>query len=393
MYKICRALLLASMASLALAFSVAVQAQTAAHPVVAADPLALLPASDVVMVIDHSRIWNEAIPRFLGNNTAPLAKLTAQMDEAKAKLGFDLRSISRIAIGVRFVNPETVVVNKMEKKDIAIVIIMQGDFDANKFLEFAHSEAKGRGHEEQRGGQTIYYLDEGPKDGRARLDIERQSLALLDANTVALGDLVHVRATVDAKNGTGGLSPELFALVTRNSNALVSLAGNVPPQMAASILPKEQTGESEMDKALGKFFDAVASIKQLHFSLGLTAVGVESVLGARFASAEQAESLSDMLLGARQQYAVFIDDKTARDSINNMQITAQGDLVELRSEIPQALITEILEKAGKEQPKATAPSTSSAATVTTKTTSATTATKATAPTPKKKRRSTRRKRT
>lgn len=384
MNKIRRALPLAFLVVIAIALS-PVRAQTSAHATAAAaDPLALLPASDAVLVIDPSRIWNEAIPRFFGNNRAPLADVIAQLDAVKVKSGIDPRSISRIAVGVRFVNPETVTINKVEKKDIAFVLIAQGDFDATKFLDFARSEAKGRGREETYGGQTVHYLDEGLMNGRERLDTERPAFVILDANTIAIGDLVNVRATVDAKNGNGQLNPELSALVMRNSNALISLAGNVPPQLAASIMPKEKAGESEMDKMFGKFFAAVASIRQLHLSWGLTPVGVEALVGARFSSTEQAQSLGDMLLGARQQYSVFIEDKTVRDSVTNMQITAQGDKVELRSEIPQSVITAMIEKASREKQKtiATAPP-------------ATTATKASQPvkqTPKRTRRSTHRKR-
>lgn len=385
MNKTRRALLLASLVVIAIAFGHA-QAQTSAHAnAAAADPLTMLPASDVVLVIDPSRIWNEAVPRFFGNNRAPLANLIAQMDEVKTKAGIDPRSISRIAVGVRFVTPETLTINKIEKKDLALVIIAQGDFEATKFLDFARSEAKGRGREEKYGGQTIHYLDEGLMNGRERLDTERPAFVILDANTIAIGDLAQVRATVDAKSGNGQLSSELSALIMRNSNALVSVAGNVPPQLTASMMPKEKAGESEMDKMFGKFFAAVASIKQLHLSWGLTAGGIDALLGARFSSTEQAQSLGDMLLGARQQYAVFIEDKAARDLINNMQITAQGDEVELRSEIPQAAITAMIEKASQGQPKMAATSAAPGAT-------ATKATKATATTPKKKRRSTRRKR-
>lgn len=384
MNKTRRALLLASFAVIAIAFG-HVRAQTSAHAsAAAADPLTMLPASDVVLVIDPSRIWNEAVPRFFGNNRAPLANLIAQLDEVKTKSGIDPRSISRLAVGLRFVNPETLTPKNMEKKEIALVIIAQGDFDATKFLDFARSEAKGRGHEEKYGGQTVYYLEEGQMNGRERLDTERPAFVILDANTIAIGDLLNIRATVDAKNGNGQLNSELSALIMRNSSALVSVAGNVPPQLTASLMPKEQAGESEMDKMFSKFFATVASIKQLHLSWGLTPIGIDALLGARFNSTEQAQSLGDMLLGARQQYAVFIEDKAARDLLTNLQITVEGDEVSLRSEIPQAFIMAMIEKAGREKQKATATATA-----------ATAATKASQPAkqkPKRTRRSTRRKR-
>lgn len=340
-----RALLPVILLFIALALISPAQAQTA-HRTTATDPLTMLPASDVVLVIDHSRIWSEAIPHILGKDFPPLAKIMAEAEQFRTKTGIDVRSISRIAVGVRFMNPEGMM-KKMDKKDIAIVIIGQGDFDANKFVDFMRREEKGKVREAQQGGQIIYTIEESSKGGATRPDTEKPALAVLDANTIALGDLAQVRATVDAKGGSGRLSPDLLALVTRNSNALISLAGNVPPQLAAHLAPKGSSGNTDLDKTVSKFFEAVASIKQMHMSLGTTAAGVEAWLGARFSNTEQAQSLGDMLLGARQQYSVFIEDKILRDFVNNMQITAQGDEVQLRAELPQTTIAMLLENAKK----------------------------------------------
>ncbi len=68
-----RALLPAFLMLCALSYS-PVRAQTTAS-----GALQMLPASDVVMVINHSRIWNEAIPRFFPENSAPLAHIRAEM--------------------------------------------------------------------------------------------------------------------------------------------------------------------------------------------------------------------------------------------------------------------------------------------------------------------------
>ena len=358
-----------------------VRAQTT-QSMTAADPLMMLPASDVVMIIDHSRIWNEAIPRFFGKDTPPLSKIMAETEKFKAKTGIDVRSISRIAIGVRFVNPEAVTKN-IDKKDMAVVIIAQGDFDPGTLVAAMRRDAKERVKEEQYGGQTIYWVEEPPKGNTPRPDIEKISVAVLDANTVAIGDLVHVRATVDAKAGNGRLSPGLVSLAQRNSTALVSLAANVPPTLAASITPKSTpSGNAEMDKNFGKFFEAVASIKQMYLSLGMTATDIEASLGARLGSTEQAQALGDMLLGARQQYSVFIEDKMIRDLVANMQITAESDEVQLKAALPQTTIAMLLSNANKT-------ATTAATAATPKTTVTQAATPAAQPS-KKKRRSTRR---
>lgn len=355
-----------------------VRPQTTASTM-SADLLMMLPASDIVIVIDHSRLWNEAIPQLFGKDVAPLGKIMEKMDEFKAKTGVDVRSVSRIAVGMRFVNPE-MTTTKMDKKDFALVIIAHGDFDAKRFVDFMRREEKNRVREVQHGGQIIYTVDEPPKGNTPRPDTEKPSLAVLDANTIALGDLMHVRATIDARGGSGRLSPDLLSLAQRNSSALVSMAGNVPAALAASVLPKGSSGNAEMDKNFGKFFEAVASIKQMYLTLGMTATDIEASLGARLGSTEQAQALGDMLLGARQQYSVFIEDKMIRDLVANMQITAEGDEVQLKAGLPQTTVAMLINNAGKK-----------AATQATATSAAQTATPAVQPT-KKKRKGTRRKR-
>ncbi len=361
------------------------RAQTTA-PATSADLLTLLPASDVVISIDHSRIWNEAIPQIFGQNSAPLKKIMAEMEQFKLKTGVDVRSISRIAASVRFINPERIS-QRMDKNDFALVIIAQGDFEAAKFIEAMRREEKDKVREQTYNGQIIYTIDERPKGStKPQAEIETPSVAALDANTIALGDLVLMRATVDARAGTGGLSPDLRALATRNSNALISLAGNVPPSVMANLKPKEKSGNEEMDRMSTKFFESVSAIKQLYLSAGMTPSGIEAQLGARFNTAEHAQVLGDMVLGARQMYGVFIEDKMIRELVDKMQITAQGDEVQLRAEVPQTVITAMLENAAKKEQAA------AAAAAATTAPAAVTAPAKTTPTRKKTRRTTRRKR-
>ncbi|HEY0384372.1 MAG TPA: hypothetical protein VGC64_00105, partial [Pyrinomonadaceae bacterium] len=228
----------------------------------ATDPLTMLPASDVVLVMEHGRILHEAIPRLFGNNRAPLAKIFAAGDEFKAKTGIDPSTISRVIVSLRFVNPQAIL-TKMDKKDFALVIIAQGDFEASRLVAALRREEKDKVREQTYNGQLIYTLDERPKGStEPKPDVEIPALAALDANTVALGDLSQMRATVDAMKGGERVSPDLLALVTRNSNALISLAGNVPPSLAAKITPAEKTGNDEVDNDYNKFLGALASIKQ-----------------------------------------------------------------------------------------------------------------------------------
>jgi hypothetical protein len=368
---------------IALALGIHAHAQTTAAHATAVDPLAMLPASDVVLVIDQARIWNEALPKIFSGDMTPLSKITAELEQFKLKTGVDPRSISRIVVGARFVNPDSIGKN-MDKKDVAVAVIAQGDFDPGVLIAAMRRDMKERVREQKHGGLTIYTIDEPGRSNASEPDIEKVAVVVLDSNTVAFGDLVNVRATVDAKGGSNRLSPELMALATRNTNALVSLAGNVPPSLSASLAPKGSSGNTDLDATVNKFFAAVSSIKQMYLYAGMTATGIEAQLGARFSSTEQAQSLGDMLLGARQQYGVFIEDKMIRDLVNSLQITAQGDEVQLRGELPQTVITMMLRSAKRKDESSSAASPAKA-------TPAQAATPAAQP-KKKTRRSTRRKR-
>jgi hypothetical protein len=393
MNKTRRALLPALLLLIALPF-ISVNAQTTATNITAhassADLLSLLPASDVVITIDHGRIWNEAIPQIFGENFAPLKKLMVEMEQFKAKTGVDVRSISRIAGSVRLLNPERVS-QRMEKKDFAVVIIAQGDFEAAKFIETMRREEKEKVREQTYNGQLIYTIDERPKGStQQQSEVETPSVAALDANTIAIGDLLQMRATVDARAGTGRLSQELLALVTRNSRALISVAGNIPPSLLSKIAPNQKSGNEEMDRMSAKFFESVSAIKQVYLSTGMTPNGLEALLGARFNTAEHAQSLGDMLLGARQMYGVFIEDKTIRELVEKMQITAQGDEVQLRAEVPQTIIKAMLDNAARKEDAAR--SAAAASTVPTVIPETTVPAQKTTPARKNKRRTTRRKR-
>ncbi len=377
------ALLLALTLFIALAHGPA-RAQTS-HAAAVVDPLAMLPASHAVLVIDHSRIWKEALPRIFGSDSPQLAKVMAEVEQFKAKTGIDVRSINRIVAGVRFINPDAIAKN-MDKKDVAVVVIAQGGFDAGTLIAAMRRDMKERVHEQQHAGLTVYTIDEPGRQNASEPDIKKVAVAVLDSNTIALGDLVHVRAAIDAKGGSGRLSPDLAALATRNSNALITVAGNVPPSFTASLAPKGSSGNAELDATVNKFFNAVSSIKQMYLSAGMTATRIEAQIGARFSSTEQAQSLGDMLLGARQQYNVFIEDKMIRDLVNSIQITAQGDEVQLRGELPQTIVAMMLCDSGKKQEASTSA-------MPAKTTPAQQATTPATQTKKKSRRSTRRKRT
>ncbi|MEJ7711323.1 MAG: hypothetical protein WKF84_16035 [Pyrinomonadaceae bacterium] len=65
-----------------------------------AEPLLALPASDMLVTVDMRRIMDEAVPRLLTNAPQARARLKAELDKIRTKIGFDFRSIDRVVIGI-----------------------------------------------------------------------------------------------------------------------------------------------------------------------------------------------------------------------------------------------------------------------------------------------------
>jgi hypothetical protein len=307
-----------------------VSAQTVQTSPASNDPLVSLPASDVVGFLDCRRLINEIVPLVLSKDPAMLARMIVALDEVNKKTGVNIRSIERIAVGLRFYGATF---DKVNKADVGIAIIVHGNFDPGKFILALKRETKGKVTEERYGGKIIY-SEPMPAPPKKRAERETPAIAVLDANSLVLGDLPQVRATIDASaSGNGRADASLVQLATRDAGGLVGGAGNVPDSLKQSF--SDKAPKDEMAQPIIKL---VNGIKQLYVSLGANATAFNFTVGARFESVEQAQSASDMLLGLRQQFGSQIPDEQARAVLDSMQITAQGDELQLRTEIKNEIV-------------------------------------------------------
>jgi hypothetical protein len=71
----------------------------------------------------------------------------------------------------------------------------------------------------------------------------------------------------------------------------------------------------------------------------------------RLSSPEQAASLSDMLMGLRQQALGEIKEQETRDLISSLQITAQGDELQLRADIKNEVVQGLVTSVIKDEPE------------------------------------------
>jgi hypothetical protein len=318
-----------------------VSAQTAQPVTASGDPLAALPASDVVGFLDCRRILTEIVPRLLAKEPAMLAKMAAMLDEVNKKTGVNILSIDRVAVGMRFFGQTF---KTVKKEDVGIVILVHGDFDASLFIAALKRETKGKVTEETYGGKIIY-SEPMPALPKKRAERETPAIAVLDPNTLALGDLPQVRAAIDAATGNGRVDSTLVQLATRDSDTLVGSAGNVPETIKQTF--NDKAPKDEMAQGVVKLANG---IKQVYVSIGASATAFNITLGARFESAEQAQSASDMLLGLRQQAGSQIPDPQVRALLDSVQINAQGDELRLRAEVKNEVVQGLVASIIKENP-------------------------------------------
>jgi len=287
-----------------------------------------LPASDAVMFVDVRRLLTEAMPRALASDPAKLAQVNAEIDNFKARTGIDARAFERIAVGARFVSPSAGV-TKIDH----VVAVANGTFNAGALAAAGRLASKGKYQEVKHGAKTInvYSLNEQVKlFGLLNVRISDLATAVLDANTLAVGDPAGVRAAIDAQAGSNRVSPEMVMLARRNPNAIVGFGGSVPPALAQNL----DLGNEEIAKS-------IASIREFYGSLGTTNDGFDMLTVLRTATAGDAKNLSDTLAALKQLAPLFLSQlsgdkgKLAQSAIDSLKVTAQGTEVQLSLALAQ----------------------------------------------------------
>jgi hypothetical protein len=334
-----RSLLLAVFLT-ALFGSALVSAQTT-QPVTANndDPLAALPVSDVVAFADVRRILTDAVPRLLAKDPATLAQMMGMLNEVRTKTGINILAIDRVAMGARVLGP---LGPTFKKENVGVAIIAHGDFDANALIEFARRETHGKLAEQPYGGKTIY-SEPPPEPPRKRSERETPAFSVLDGNTLLIGDLTQVRATIDAAGGTGRVDTSLVQNASQNSNAMFGWAVNFSPALAATAT--EGMLPDDMSRGAIKFL--MSTIKQLFASFGSTPTTFTAVFGVRLCDADQAQSLSEMMTGARKQFGSMGGDPEIRGLLDNIQISAQGSVLQVRAEVKDEVLQNLITSAMK----------------------------------------------
>jgi len=293
-----------------------------------------LPASDAVLTLDVRALFAEVLPRALASDKARLAQVSADVDEFKARTGIDAREFDALAVGARIVSLPSGA-TKIDR----VTAVARGRFKPEALVAAARAAAKGGLAEQTHGGKTVYVAtinDRIKLFGLARMHVRDLAFAVLDPNTLALGEPEDVRAAIDAQAGRNRADMSVLNF-PKDAGTFMAFAGNIP----AGALEGVDTGISaNVDRA-------VASIRGFYGTVGSTAAGFQTMTTLRAGTAADAKQLFDVVNALRQIAPGFIavaGEKWAfaRGMVDSLKVTTKGNEVQLRLDIPQASIPVVL---------------------------------------------------
>jgi hypothetical protein len=297
------------------------------------DNASLLPASDVIAVIDVTRLMNELMPRV--NLIDP--NLEKDLKKFIADTGIDPYQIKSAILGFSMgekTNQATVIVDgvslDIERVKTALL---------NKKEELKTSEYKGR---------QIFSV--GVKQGKKVGIDEEMAFSNLDGNRVAAGTLSGVQAAIDA-HLSGESNPgneKLITLLGQANAGIVRFAAKLP-----------QAAIKDLD-AQGDLFAQFASIKSIYGSVDVTA-NMDAVIDAtmRAVSSKEAAKLKTGLAGLMEMGKGILSGfgdpqmKLLSGLIDKIKIGAVDSDVTLSLTIPGTMFdsyAELKKNKGKKEP-------------------------------------------
>ena len=292
-----------------------------------------LPISDALLTIDVRRLLTEVVPRSLASDPARLAQVNADVEEFKTRTGINARDFDTVAVGARLVPLPSGAV-----KVDHLTAVARGTFRAEALIASARAAAKGGLAEQTHGGKTIYVAtvnDQLKLFGLARMRVRELAFAVLDPNTIALGEPEDVRAAIDAQAGRGRADMSLLNF-PRGAGDFVAFAGNVPP----GVLTGVETGLPNVDRA-------ISAIRGFYGTVGSSPSGIQMMTTLRAATAADAKQLFDTVEALRQIAPGLISmagekGRFAKGLVDSLKVTTKGSEVQLRVEVPQADLSTLL---------------------------------------------------
>ncbi|CAN5389921.1 hypothetical protein BH10ACI1_BH10ACI1_00120 [soil metagenome] len=302
--------------------------------------VALLPASDGVVTMDSKRFFATALPQILSGNKGMLDEIYEKIDEFKSNTGIDLRQFDQIAVGVA--------AKKISEKetDYESVALARGNFSADSLVKLAKFASGDKYREEKIGERTVYIFSpkemiEKNKPTAKNAQLQKildmmmprlsgeTAITVYDNKTLAFGTPDRLKLMLTESKSR--VDTELVALVSRNLEAVMSFAGNMPNGMSGLI----QLDDDE----LGQNID---SIRQIFGSMDVVGENTIVSITAKTSDVKHAEGLQKNISDLREVGKMILGSSKREDQkmyarlLENAKITRNGMEVSLNLQVSQS---------------------------------------------------------
>ncbi|HLL74940.1 MAG TPA: hypothetical protein VK421_06715 [Pyrinomonadaceae bacterium] len=341
--------------------------------------LAALPDSQAVLYVNARRITNDALPRVM-----PVAQLDKFFGELRKNVNVDLRSVEYVVLAARYD------VNSFDATNVPdFGVAVRGGFNADALLSALRIAQPAQHRAETHGDKRIdlYTVQfESPKadtaaDAAPAPDAAKPqpmklptefAIVSLGPDELLAGTPAYVRAAIDARGGGQRVRADLVDLALQNPDSLVSLTGDLPPNLsklfdaAAGAAGQSGAAAGMMNEEIRRLAD---SLRQLRLSLTMTPgqFGVQATL--RTERPEDARALSGLVdfgvaaveQGVRKELASAKTVKARADAqkvlslIKSLGNTASDRDLTLSLNVAQATVADFVKQMSAPKPKQAAP--------------------------------------
>lgn len=285
--------------------------------------LSLLPASDVIAYGDTRQAISVVLPALYAQQPELKARMDRAFADFQRETGIDPNNFDSIAVGARFDRQGS-------RSDLSFVAIARGSFDAATAINTSmavHARKVNSNRVKttiEYGGQQIYVSGRADADGKTPAYNDRDLAAIvIDANTIAVGDLSSMRAVVDATAGKNRVDDELIALATRTPGALGGFAGNM-----SGVISEFVVGGHGSNNEFGK---TLSGVKQIYGSVTSAGNDLDLRVTVRTDNADQARNIGSMINALK--LFTKASDNNGRRSMENLvrdvNVTVEGNEVDL----------------------------------------------------------------
>ena len=298
--------------------------------------LSNLPEADTIIYINPQRILNEVVPKFMP--AKDVEGMRKAFEDARKSAGVDPTKVDYIVIAVRFRKPT----GDLNFQPPEFLAVASGDFSADSLLVLARMASQGKLRDEKYGTKTLGLMTIDPVVKMAEQNPFLKSftevgIVSLTANTIAVGTPNYLRAAIDAGDGKDRISADALNSLVRDPNALISVAGAPWQSFAKSfgMMGTETTARTpRCESKLGDFYVAL--------TMDATNFMLRGVSNAD--NPDTAKIISRLYSGLLGYATQSIPDPTAQSLLKNIAITAEGDEVLLRADVPQQMIVDLIQQ-------------------------------------------------